>query len=209
MQRKLNLLGRAAKAGWAWAWDYSDHIGRVLTLLALFVGFGGVSAAQVGWWGPAAGVVAFGVFALFVGALRGWDEAESRIESDDRFQQIMGDFQQHCFDHCHAVERLLDARKMAGPPPQTDFFTKALREETRAEAQQEPAVIAQHERETVAVFMESELLDRGVRLFDQLVEGGFVVDTNRPQVAAPRSPMQIWEGMDTIRTAAERIPVYR
>ncbi len=73
MRRKLKLLGRAAKAGWAWAYDYADHAGRALTRLALLVGTGTFSAVQVGWWGPVAAVVASGLLALGVrGSGRSW-----------------------------------------------------------------------------------------------------------------------------------------
>ena len=65
-----------------------------------------------------------------------------------------------------------------------------------------------HERETVARFLASDHLDRGLRLFDSLIEWGYIVDTTRPDVAEPRDVLQIKSGLDSIRVAAERLPVY-
>src|SRR5689334_16543478 len=111
MSRKLTLLKRAAKAGWAWAWDYSDHVGRVLTFATLLVGTGSVSAIRAGWWGPAVAIVVFALFALAAGILNEWDKAEQQIEGDAKFRKAMADFQRSCYEHIAGVERFLKVRE--------------------------------------------------------------------------------------------------
>lgn len=207
MRAKLSLLRRAAKAGRAWAWDYSDHVGRVLTFYALLLGSGSISALQVGWWGPVVAVAAFSLFALAVGALNEWDRAEQRVALDDDFQAQMRGFRDRCYEHIAAVERFLEVREMEGPPGPSDLAT-ALRNMHTPEAEQRRAEAEQHERETVARFIAGEHLDRGIQHFDLLVSFGRIVDTTRPHVAEPRSVSQIKNGLDSIRVAAERLPVY-
>jgi hypothetical protein len=206
MSRKLTLLKRAAKAGWVWAWDYSDHVGRVLTFAALLVGTGSVSAVRVGWWGPVVAIVVFALFALAAGALNEWDKAEQRIEGEEKFQKAMADFQRSCYEHIAGVERFLKVREIETPPGPSDLAT-ALRTMDRPEAKKRRDEAERHERETVAQFLASDDLDRGLRLFDFLIEWGYIVDTTRPQVAEPRDVFQIRDGLASIRIAAERLPV--
>lgn len=206
MSRKLTLLKRAAKAGWVWAWDYSDHVGRVLTYAALLVGTGSVSAVRVGWWGPVVAIVVFALFALATGALNEWDKAEQRIEGDEKFQKVMADFQRSCYAHIAGVERFLKVRETEAPPG-PDLAT-ALRTMDHPEAERRREEAKRHERETVAQFLASDHLDRGLRLFDFLIEWGYIVDTTRPHVAEPRDVSQIKGGLASIRIAAERLPVY-
>jgi hypothetical protein len=207
MSRKLRLIKRAAKTGWAWAWDYSDHIGRVLTFAALLVGTGSVSAVRVGWWGPVVAIVVFALFALAAGALNEWDKAEQQIEGNEKFQKTMADFQRSCYEHIAGVERFLKVRETEAPPGPSDLAT-ALRTMDRPEAEKRRDEAERHERETVAQFLSSDDLDRGLRLFDFLIEWGYIVDTTRPRVAEPRDVFQIRDGLASIRIAAERLPVY-
>lgn len=60
-----------------------------------------------------------------------------------------------------------------------------------------------------AEFLESELLDRGIELFDRLVNLRLVVDDERSTLARPRTPQQIRDGVLTIQLAAERAPILR
>ncbi len=185
--KKLRLLGRAARGGWGWAYDYTDHAGRVLTVLALLVGTGAISALSLGWWGPLAAVVVFALLALGVGVLNEWDAAEKRIELDDYFQEALTTFERRCYDHIAKVERFLTARKTAEPPDEKDQYT----------------------RETVAAFIESEHLDRGIELIDFLIEWNFVNPATRTHVAEPKTIHQIEDGLLSIRWGAEHMPVYR
>jgi hypothetical protein len=207
MKRKLILLRRAAKAGWVWAWDYSDNVGRVLTFAALLVGTGSISAVQVGWWGPAVAVVLFASFALAAGALSEWDKAEQRIEVDDKRQKAMADFKRSCDEHIAGVERFLNVRETESPPGPRDLVT-ALGTIGHPEAKKRRAEAERHERETVAQFLASDHLDRGLHLFDSLIAGGYIVDTTRADVAEPREVLQIKSGLTSICVAAERLPVY-
>jgi hypothetical protein len=207
MKRKAKLARRAAKAGAAWAWAWGDHAGRVLVFYGLLVGSGSVSAVQVGWWGPVVAVVAFALFALAVGGLNEWDAAEQSLALDKQFQNEMRDFRERCYKHIADVERFLEVRKMEGPPAHADLAT-ALRTANTPEGKQRREEGQRHERETVAQFLASEHRDRGTRYFDLLHSFGCIVDTGRPHVADPKTVSQIEDGIDTIRWAVERLPVY-
>jgi len=207
MKRKLMLLKRAGKAGWAWAWDYSDHVGRVLTFAALLVGTS-VSAVQVGWWGPVAAVGVFTFFALAVGVLSEWDKAEKRVEQEDRFQQGIASFEARCYEHIAKVERFLAARKAAGPPEVKDLYA-FMQEVDTPQGKQRVEHAERHAGETVAAFIESEHLDRGINLIDFLIEWNFVNPATRAHVAEPKTIDQIEDGLISIRWGAEHMPVYR
>lgn len=208
MRRKLKLLGRAAKAGWAWGTAYTDHAGRVFTVLAVLVGTGTVSALSLGWWGPVAAVIVFALLALAVGALGEWDKAEKRIETDDFFQEALATFEERCSEHISKVERFLMARKTAGPPGEKDL-ARALRDIGAPEARQRRAEAEQYERETVAAFIESNHLDRGINLIDFLIEHHFVNAGTRKNVTEPKTIHDIEDGLLSIRWGAEHMPVYR
>lgn len=208
MRRKLKLLGRAARSGWTWGTAYTDHAGRVFTMVTVLLGTGTVSALSVGWWGPVAAVTLLGLLALAVGALNEWDRAEKRIEADEYFQRSIAGFQQRCYKHAEDVGRFLDVREAGGPPPPRNLAS-ARRGIGSAENERRREAAEQYERETVAAFLASEHLDRGIGLFDFLIEWEFIVDTNRPRVAQPHSIADITTGIDSITTAAERLPVYR
>lgn len=208
MDRKRNLLARAAKAGWFWTWDYSDHVGRVFTFYALLIGSSSLSVTQVGWMGSVAAVGLFALFALCVGAFNEWDKAEERIEREDRFQDAMAAFEGRCYDHISQVERLLAAQKAAGPPEETDL-ARALRCIGTTESEHHRREADKHERQTVATFIESEHIDRGVALIDFLIEWQFVGLATREHIAEPKTISQIKDGLDSIRWGAEHLPVYR
>jgi hypothetical protein len=210
MRRKLTLLKRAGKAGWAWARDTGDHIERVLTFYALLISSGGISATQVGWWGPAVAVFVFALVAVIAGGLNEWDRAAKYVETHGEYLRAMTTLQDQCFRHVELVERFLEAHKLIGPPEPTKYFTKSLR--GGADAQQaaaERAALDAHERRTASEFLESGLLDKGIELFDRLVRLRLVVDTERGTIERPLTPHQILEGAQTIRIAAERAPILR
>jgi len=205
MNRKLKLLGKAAKAGWAWGTGYTDHAGRVFTVLAVLVGTGTVSALSLGWWGPLAAVIVFALLAPAVGALGEWDKAEKRIETDDFFQEALVSFEKRCYEHIAKVERFLMARKTAGPPDEKNL----VREIPAPEARQRRAEVEQYERETVAAFIESNHLDRGTNLIDFLIEWHFVNPATRKNAAEPKTLYDIEDSLHSIRWGAEHMPVYR
>jgi hypothetical protein len=208
MRRKLKLLGMAAGAGWAWAYDYTDHAGRVLTLLALLLGTGTISAVQVGWWGPVAAVVVFGLLALGVGALNEWEKAEKRIEQEDTFQASLASFEASCYEHIARVERFLAARQAGGPPEVKDLFA-FMQEMDTDEGKRRGEKAEQYARQTVAAFIESAHLDRGIGLIDFLIQWHFVNTATRQNVAEPKTIDDIKDGLDSIRWGAEHMPVYR
>ena len=207
MQRKLKLIWRAANAGASWAWAWSGHLGRLILFYGLLLGSGSFSAVRIGWWGPLVAVAVFSLFALSVGALNEWDRAEQQLELDERLQRAMRDWQAACHQHCTEVERLLEVWKAKAPPGPPELRS-ALAAIGTAEAKQRRDEAQRHERETVAAFLASNHLDRGIQLFDQLVAFERIVDTGRPHVAEPRTIAQIEDGLDCIRVAAERLPVY-
>lgn len=127
MHRRLALLKRAGKAGWAWAGDTGDHIGRVLTFYALFIGSGSISALQVGWWGPVVAAAAFGLIAVIAGGLDEWDRTDLYVSAHSEYLSAMTTLQDECFRHVELVERFLEAHELTGPPKAANYFTKALK----------------------------------------------------------------------------------
>ena len=210
MNRKLQLLKRAAKTGGAWAWAWGDHVGRLLTFYGLLVGASAFGVWQLGWGIAVLAVAVFGVTSIGAGALIEWDKAEKYVETHGEYLGAMEQLQGECFRHVKAVKRFLDAHELAGPPEPTDYFTKALAGgASKVVADSERRAIDQHRRSTVAEFIESDHLDRGIDLFNRLVRLRLIVDVGRPHIEQPRSVEQIRDGIQTIQIAAERAPVLR
>lgn len=205
VRRKAYLLKRAAKAGWAWAWDFSDHLGRVFTIIALLVGTSGITALTIAWWMPLVAVAAFALSAIAVGAVNAWYRAEQRVEANEAFQKGIAAFERRCYEHIEKVNRFLHARQVAGPPGPDDLAT-ALREIGTPEAERRREESDKHGRETVAAFIESDHLDRGIGLIDFLIEWGFVNEKTRPHVAEPRTLDQISDGCAASNGALSTCP---
>ncbi|MGN6587185.1 MAG: hypothetical protein ACTHKT_06885 [Solirubrobacterales bacterium] len=208
MRRRLKLLERAARAGWAWVYDYTDHAGRVLTLIALLLGTSTISAVQIGWWGPMAAMVVFGLLALGSGALNEWDKAEKKIEQEDFFQTSLASFEASCYQHNAKVERFLAARKAGGPPEVENLYV-FMQEMDTPEGKRHGEEAKQYARQTVAAFIESEDLERGIGLIDFLIQWHFVNPATRQNVAEPKTIDDIKDGLLSIQWGAEHMPVYR
>jgi hypothetical protein len=108
-----------------------------------------------------------------------------------------------CFGWSEEVEALL-AQQQAKEPP---WLGTALADAIKGRPLQTDDAKCERDRiqgETVALYIERHR-ERGLGLFDTLIAFHKIVDKGRPRFDAPRTPGQIEEAIDLMRTGAERL----
>jgi hypothetical protein len=186
--------------GWRWLLGVTDHAGRALTVAAV-LGIPTLALLSFGWWGLAAGVVVALLLALAEGAFQTWHAASDELGSREAEDEIRAKIRGTCSDWVASVETFLDARAAKAPGPRG-----GLRAQLRAQplTDEQRNAIESYDRETVSVYIE-RYRDRGVKLFDLLVDLGTIVPDGRKNVHSPTRPFDIRDAADTVEIATSRL----
>lgn len=208
MQARLGFWRGAARRGARWLWDAADHVGRVLTVVAVVgVPTGSVALLDVGWWAALVGLLALVFLILAEGAFAEWNAVAIELRDRDANAEFRHKAADLCFAWVKEVRLLLDARAANEPPQpvrgglraQVDYRRSGPPEPTEQREAREA-----HQRETVALYIE-RYRERGVQLLDLLVKFRVIVDKGRPTIHAPRTVFDVGDAADIIEAGAERL----
>lgn len=83
MRERLVLAQRAISEGWDWLAGVTDHVGRLVTVVALVIGLpAGLALIALGWWAVAVGVAVLALLVFLEGAFRAWRELDQRVNTE-------------------------------------------------------------------------------------------------------------------------------
>jgi hypothetical protein len=83
MRDRLHFARRAMGEGFEWLAGVADHIGRLLTVVALVVGLpAGLALVALGWWAVAVSVALLALLVFSEGAFRAWHRLDQDVNRD-------------------------------------------------------------------------------------------------------------------------------
>lgn len=191
---------RSIVAGWQWFVGVTDHVGRALTVTAI-IGVPALALLSFGWSGLVAGVGAVTLLALAEGAFQTWYRVRNALAARNAEDALRAQIRSMCSEWAGSIETFLDARAAKAPGPRGGLLAQ-LRARPLTVEQQEAC--DSYDRETISLYVET-YRERGVKLFDLLVDLRTIVPTARTKVHSPRTPLDIRSAAETVVVAASRL----
>jgi hypothetical protein len=124
-------------------------------------------------------------------------------DRDEEDAKVVG-FKAKCLGWATDVSKFLDVQKAKEPPRPKQGLVDILQHGRTPDPPDRAKQREEIQRETVSLYIE-RYRDDGLRYFDALVAGAFIVPDNRPKFESPTDPHDIWIAADSMRTGAERI----
>jgi hypothetical protein len=162
---------------------------------------------HAGLLGLVIGAGAASAVVLVEGGFRVALKANDPITAHLEYEIAQVRLQRSCHNWCAEVRQMLEVRAVKRPPsPHRDLYEglRAIGRPETAESRAMREATEAHDRETVAAYLE-QFRDRGLRLFDALVELEHLVDDSREGLRAPASIWQIEDGLTSVEFGAERV----
>jgi hypothetical protein len=205
------MRGESLRSRWwreFWTRIRSGTFGLVAGVATLLSGLFGGAMVGVIVFGAMFGVVLFG--SLFLAPVYQRDELRAHLQGQEESDARVAAFKAECLGWARNVFKLLEVQEAKEPKepkvPRGDLV-KILSGEKR---QPRPGVAERKEkreeiqRETMSLYLQ-HYRDDGLRLFDALVTGNFIVPNNRSKLEKPADLHDIWIAADSMHTGAERL----